>query len=52
MTWTPPPLPLIVGRHDLPALLSLVLSAVVRPGHVGKISLLIVIGRQMSASGN
>jgi hypothetical protein len=42
LAWTPPPLPLVVGRRDPPVLLSLLLSAAVRTGHVGKITLLIV----------
>jgi hypothetical protein len=41
VTWTPPPLPLVVGRRDPPVLLSLLLSAA-HPAlaHVGKITLL------------
>jgi hypothetical protein len=45
LTWTPPPVPLVVGRRDPPVLLSLLLSAAVRPGHVGKITLLNILER-------
>jgi hypothetical protein len=48
LTWMPPPLRLVVGRRDPPVLLSLLLSAAVRPGHVGKITLLNMLERHLS----
>jgi hypothetical protein len=46
LAWTPPPLALVVGRRDPPVLLSPLLSAAVRAGHIGKITLLIVTERR------
>jgi hypothetical protein len=48
----PPPLPLVVGRRDPPVLLSLLLSAAVRTGHVGKMTLLNIPKRQPFTGGS